>query len=159
MPRGMSDDVSEVIKRALDRGMSRAQISGVVGVSKRAITRVSTNLKKHGTARPPPSGVKQGRPARMTRAQAEVCTGGLEALHWLRWNLLLMNGAGDARVGQSKELRVLRQGSRAVFEGVSRLQRLRWYYSEGFGPCWLQAKIGESRAIASELRNRRPPAE
>lgn len=96
MPRGMSDDVSEVIKRALDRGMSRAQISGVVGVSKRAITRVSTNLKKHGTARPPPSGVKQGRPARMTRAQAEVCLPCLKALVWPPGDVLIVNGVGDA---------------------------------------------------------------
>lgn len=72
MPRGMSEDVSAVIVTALSKGLSRGQISTVVGVSKRAITRINTNLKKYGTARAPPTGVKLGRPARMSPRQAQA---------------------------------------------------------------------------------------
>jgi len=72
MARGMSDDVSNVIVQALARGLSRGQISGVVGVSKRAITRINANLRKHGTPKAPPSGAKIGRPAKLSNAQADV---------------------------------------------------------------------------------------
>jgi len=72
MPKTMTEDVSNVIVQALSRGLSRGQISGVVGVSKRAITRINTNMRKHGTPKAPPSGAKLGRPAKLTSAQAQV---------------------------------------------------------------------------------------
>ena len=72
MARGMSEDVTTVVVQALNRGLSRNEISNVVGMSKRSITRVSTNLKKHGSPRPPPSGIKLGRPGKMTTVQAQV---------------------------------------------------------------------------------------
>lgn len=72
MPRAMATEVENVIVQALSRGLSREQISGVVGVSARSVTRISSNMAKYGTPRPPPKGLKLGRPARVTRAQAEV---------------------------------------------------------------------------------------
>lgn len=72
MTKGMADDVANVIIQAVSRGWSRGQISGVVGVSKRAITRLNTNMRKHGTPKAPPSGAKLGRPAKLTNAQAQV---------------------------------------------------------------------------------------
>lgn len=72
MGKAMSNDTNNIIVRALAQGHSRNDIAKMCGVSTRAVTRVSTNLKKHGTARPPPSGLKQGRPAKMTRRQADV---------------------------------------------------------------------------------------
>lgn len=72
MPRNPEQDRSTVIAQALSRGMTTGQISGVMGISKRTVTRVSSNLKKYGTPKAPPSGAKQGRPAKVTRGQAEV---------------------------------------------------------------------------------------
>ena len=72
MPKGMSDEVSGVIVKALANCLSRTQISGVGGVSKRAITRISTNLKKHGSPKAPPSGIKLGRPIKITKVQGQV---------------------------------------------------------------------------------------
>ena len=73
MGKAMSNDTSTIIVRALAQGHSRNDIAKMCGVSTRAVTRVSTNLKKHGMPRPPPSGLKQGRPAKLTRNQADVC--------------------------------------------------------------------------------------
>ena len=72
MGRGMSDEVSNLVVQALNRGLPRNEISNVVGMSKRSITRVSTNLRKHGTPRAPPTGIKLGRPGKMNAAQAQV---------------------------------------------------------------------------------------
>ena len=73
MGRGMSDDVSALVVQALGKGLPRDEISSVVGMSKRSITRVSTNLKKHGSPRPPPTGIKLGRPGKLNATQAQVC--------------------------------------------------------------------------------------
>lgn len=73
MPKGMSEEKSKIIVDALNRGMSRGHISGVCGISKRAITRINSNLKKHGTAKGPPTGAKLGRPVKLTKVQADVC--------------------------------------------------------------------------------------
>ncbi|KAB8342762.1 hypothetical protein FH972_022360 [Carpinus fangiana] len=75
MPKSMTEDVANVIVRALQRGLSRSEIAGVVGVSRRAITRISTNLRLHGAPKAPPSGLKQGRPIKMTEAQAHAMLG------------------------------------------------------------------------------------
>ncbi|KAI9728121.1 MAG: hypothetical protein M1828_004582 [Chrysothrix sp. TS-e1954] len=72
MGRGMSDEVSTIVVQALNRGLPRNEISNVVGMSKRSITRVSTNLKKHGSPRAPPTGIKLGRPGKMNTAQAQA---------------------------------------------------------------------------------------
>lgn len=72
MPKIMSDEKSAIVVDALKRGMSRGEISGVCGISKRAITRIHTSLKKHGSAKPPPSGIKLGRPVKLTKVQADV---------------------------------------------------------------------------------------
>jgi transposase len=72
MPKSMTAEVANLIVQALDRGLSRSQIAGVVGVSRRAITRISTNLRMHGQPKAPPSGLKQGRPIKMSEAQANV---------------------------------------------------------------------------------------
>lgn len=72
MPKGVTDDVSNIIVGALSRGISADQISDVVGISKRSVTRISTNLSRYGTAKPPPSGAKRGRPLKVNDEIEEV---------------------------------------------------------------------------------------
>lgn len=72
MPPSTDDNILKLISAALQRGESRSQISTSYQVSPRNITRISANLKKYGSPKAPPSGLKQGRPVKMTREQAEV---------------------------------------------------------------------------------------
>ena len=71
----LSDEAAEVIAQALARGLSRTQISNVVGVPDRSVSRVKANLKKYGTPQAPNTGNKIGRPVMMSEEQAEVLNG------------------------------------------------------------------------------------